>query len=128
MHGVLRGSPNASSDADGRCAGEKIIDVKSDVIDLGWFVGMVRVLHPNKPGAALHDLTGYDERLCQKYAAGSVKPSAYFLRNLIRSKQGWQHLVAIMDDCEAEWWRELVILKECAAAYETRRQEITKRD
>lgn len=127
MHGTLRGSSARESETDGKIDGGGASSVKSDG-DLGWFVEMVRALHPKKPGAALHDLTGYDERLCQKYAAGSVKPSAYFLRNLIRSDEGWRHLVAIMDDCEAEWWRDLVVRKECADAYESRRQEITKRD
>lgn len=116
-----RGLAAAESGNGGRFAVEKSTSVKSDAPDLGWFVEMVRGLHPHKPGTALHYLTGYDERLCQKYAAGSVKPSAYFLRNLLRSGQGWQHLVAIMDGSNAAWWRDLVVRKECADAYEARR-------
>lgn len=135
MHGTLRGSSaqgsaeGVKSDASEHASDtRKYAGVKSDVPDAGWFVEMVLALHPHKPGTVLHYLTGYNERLCQKYAAGSVKPSAYFLRNLLRSDEGWPHLVQIMDDCKAEWWRELVLLRECAAAYEARRQEITKRE
>lgn len=135
MHGTLCGSSANESGEGVKSDVRKYTGsaragacVKSDVPDSGWFVEMVLALHPHKPGTMLHYLTGYNERLCQKYAAGSVKPSAYFLRNLLRSKEGWRHLVEIMDGCEAPWWRELVVRKECADAYEARRREITRRD
>ena len=91
--------------------------VKSDVFsegnppyvksDAGWFAEMARDLHPEKPGTILHLTSGFDERLCQKYAEGSVKPKAYFLRQLLRSKNGWTYLAYIMDGSTAPWWIEI---------------------
>jgi hypothetical protein len=60
-----------------------------------------------KPGLELHLITGLDERSCHRYAAGSVKPPAHFLRALLRSEQGRQFLECLMDGAEPEWWREL---------------------
>ncbi len=67
---------------------------------------MVRALLA-KPGLELHLITGLDERSCHRYAAGSVKPPAYFLRALLRSDQGKQFLESLMAGAEPEWWREL---------------------
>jgi hypothetical protein len=63
-------------------------------------------LLPTKPGTALHYITGFDERSCQRYAAGTVKPPAYFLRTLLRTDQGKQWLAAVMDGCDQQWWRD----------------------
>lgn len=90
--------------AGGTSAAETGSCVKSDG---DWFSEAARALLPHKAGTALHCATGVDERLCQKYAAGSVKPPAYFLRSLLRSEGGWQWLAILMDDCDVEWWRDL---------------------
>jgi len=91
----------------GTSAVEKSADGKSAVGDRGWFAEMAQALLPEKPGTALWTITGYDERLCQRYAAGHVKPSAYFLRVLIRSGQGEPFFLALMDGCAAPWWIDM---------------------
>ena len=88
----------------GTSAVERTTDGKSAVDQSDWFGQLARTLLPDKPGTALHCITGYDERLCQRYAAGHVKPSAYFLRALLRSEQGEPFLHAVMDGCGAAWW------------------------
>lgn len=78
------------------------------VVDDGdWFAAACGLLLGQKAGTALHFTTGFDERSCQRYASGSVKPPAYFLRALLRSDQGHVWLAAAMDGSEAEWWRNL---------------------
>lgn len=89
-----------------RSDAEKTSAVKFDADERGWFAAVAQALLPTKPGTALHYITGYDERLCQKYAAGTVKPSAHFLRVLLRSENGDVWLRAILDDCTAQWWRD----------------------
>lgn len=84
----------------------KTFGVRIDV-DAEWFSDAAQSLYPTKGGTALHFLTDYDERLCQKYVAGSVKPSAYFLRTLERGPHGRQWLNAVMANCAAEWWVDL---------------------
>lgn len=88
-----------------------VTDVKSDIDDDGdWFARAARGLYPTKPGTALFYATQLgnerfgDERLCQKYAAGTVRPQAYFLRRLLRSKHGKQWLNAVMAGCTEDWW------------------------
>jgi hypothetical protein len=78
----------------------------SVVDDGSWFETATCVLYPIKPGTALHYITGVDERSCQRYAAGTVKPPAYFLRTLLRTDQGKQWLAAVMDGCDQQWWRD----------------------
>lgn len=91
-------------DVGGTSAAEAEPAVKSDG---DWFSQTCRALLPHKAGTALHYTTGVDERLCQKYAAGSVKPPAYFLRALLRSDGGWQWLASLMEDSDSGWWRDL---------------------
>lgn len=116
---VAATSPCVSSDAG------KTSTVKSDVEERGWFADAAQVLLPaKKPGTFLHYLTGYDERLCQKYAAGTVKPSAHFLRVLLRSDQGAQWLAAIMDGSAAPWWRDHQRTVRLAAAADRFQREL----
>lgn len=78
---------------------------KSAADDGEWFARAARILHPHKPGTVLHLITGLgDERLCQRYASGEVRPPAYFLRALLRSECGEQWLNAAMEGCELPWW------------------------
>lgn len=88
--------------------------VKSDADDQNWFSDASWKLYPTKPGTSLYLITQRSdteqfgtERLCQKYAAGDVRPSAYFLRRLLRSDHGEPWLAAAMDGCTASWWRDL---------------------
>lgn len=104
MYGTLSTIGGDAIAADGRFDGEKSSAVKSDG---NWFSVAARALYPSKGGTALHYVTGGDERLCQKYAAGTVKPPAYFLRALLRSEHGWQWLAALMDGSEARWWSDI---------------------
>lgn len=135
MHGNLSGQSPGAISADGKSAVERSTpglnpgirtpDGKSAVDGSDWFGEMARALLPDKPGTALHCITGYDERLCQRYAAGHVRPSAYFLRVLLRSEQGEQFLRALMDGCAARWWREHQINSRVGAAAIA---EFTKRE
>jgi hypothetical protein len=72
-----------------------------------WFGAIARaILGDNKPGYALHVLTGgeFDERSCQRYVAGTVNPPGYFIRALLRSDCGAQFLDAFMANSGAPWW------------------------
>jgi hypothetical protein len=108
MHGNLPTPAPTAIIADGNNAAREILDGKSAADDDGqWFSRAARRLHPTKPGSILHYTTALgDERLCQRYASGEVKPPAYFLRALLRSEHGRQWLYAIMDGCQSEWWIE----------------------
>lgn len=104
----LFGNPDAvATNGHGTSAADPILDGKSAVDDGEWFAAVARALLPHKAGTALHCITGYDERLCQRYAAGHVKPPAYFLRALLRSEQGWQFLAGAMDGASPQWWRDV---------------------
>jgi hypothetical protein len=104
----LFGNPNAGSiNGHGKSAISPECDGKSAVDDGDWFAELARSLLPSKAGTALHYITGFDERICQRYAAGHVKPPAYFLRTLLRSKQGWQFLSGAMEGSDAPWWIEV---------------------
>lgn len=96
----------AATKANGNLAVREFTDGKFAVEDRGWFAEMAQALLPEKPGTALWSITGYDERLCQRYAAGHTKPSAFFLRVLLRSDQGEPFFRALMDGCTAAWWIE----------------------
>lgn len=103
----INGSGNGTTIARGTSAAEFTSDDKSVAGNENWFSDAAQRLYATKPGTALHYLTDFDERCCQRYAAGSVKPPAYFLRALLRSEHGWQWLSAAMDGSTAEWWRDL---------------------
>lgn len=62
----------------------------------------------NKAGTALWAITGWDERSCQRYAAGKVRPPSHFLVALLRSSQGWAWLCAAMKGADAPWWGDVV--------------------
>jgi hypothetical protein len=86
--------------------------VGKSVVDENWFADMCRALFNGKAGTALHFITGFDERSCQRYAAGQVKPPAYFLRALLRSEQGWVFLNALMAGSSAQWWRDFELARD----------------
>jgi hypothetical protein len=113
MGGLSIGAGNGATNGHGKFAVQELSGVKSDV---GWFADMAQALHPDKPGTILHLTTGVDERLCQKYAAGSVKPSAAFLRWLLRSENGWTYLAFLMEGCETPWWIEIKKARRIAEA------------
>src|SRR5690242_10439680 len=79
---------------------------QTDSDDERWFVALVKQLLSKDAGFVLHLQTGFEERTCYRYASGERKPSAYFVRTLLRSEQGWQWLSGIMEGSEPEWWRE----------------------
>lgn len=104
---------------------EKQSDDISDAED--WFANACKHLFPQgKAGTELWAVTDVDERSCQRYAAGHVKPPAYFLRSLLRSKQGWTWLRVVMDGSDAEWWTDHLVAVECANAFNARRRALEK--
>jgi hypothetical protein len=100
-------APSPAIDGSGISAVDESTDGKSAVGDEHWFSRAARILLPAKAGTALHYETGFDERLCQRYAAGHVKPPAYFFRALLRTEGGWQWLCAAMEGSDAEWFRQV---------------------
>jgi hypothetical protein len=86
-----------------------------------WFSRIVRSLFAVKGGTALHCITGVDERTCQRYAAGHVRPPGYFIRTLLRSEEGWQFLAALMEGSEARWWAETKRARRIAEAVDRER-------
>jgi hypothetical protein len=98
----------AATNGHGSSAVHQTTDGKSAVDDCDWFKKVAQALHEHKPGTVLYLVTGLgDERLCQRYAAGHVKPPAYFFRALLRSPQGWPWLCGAMEGCEEPWWAEV---------------------
>ena len=112
MHGVFEKS-----------RGKSVVRTdKSDADD--WFANACKDLLPTKPGYELHLMSGFDERSCQRYAAGHVAPPAYFLRTLLRSPQGWTWLCAAMGGSDADWWRDVRYAYEIIAVFEAKRKEL----
>jgi hypothetical protein len=95
---------NVAIATNGKCAAKIGANGKS-ADDADWFARGAQSLYWDKPGTVLWTLTDIgDERLCQRYAAGEVKPSAYFLRRLQRSSHGWEWLSVTLDGCTEQWW------------------------
>lgn len=107
MHGSLSKPEIEAIEASDTSVVEETGDDKSVANDEHWFRDLAQCLLSHKAGTALHFTTGFDERSCQRYAAGQVKPPAYFFRTLLRSEQGWVWLAGAMHGCDAGWWREL---------------------
>ncbi len=110
MHGNVSGGADRASFQTVK----PVVETKSADNSVGdgdeWFADLARpLLGKDKPGMELDCITGlvFGERNCQRYAAGHVKPPAYFLRSLLRSPQGWQWLCACMEGCSDPWWVEL---------------------
>lgn len=93
---------NGASVVGGKSVGKSVVN------DRGWFADACISLFPHgKAGTALWADTGVGERDCQRYAAGTVRPSGGFVRALLRTPNGWTWLCAIMDGCSVAWWVEL---------------------
>lgn len=107
-----------ATEVDGKSAG-KTTNLSDD-----WFSMTCKHLLPTKAGTALHYMTGFDERSCQRYAAGDVKPPAFFLLRLLHSPQGWTWLCAAMSGCEEKWWRDVWLAVECTVAFEAKRKQL----
>ncbi len=110
MHGVSTAGIDPASFGRDRNVAEKSFDDTSVGDECGWFSALARsVLGGNKPGTALHYITGVDERSCQRYVKtrDGVEPKAYFLRLILHSKQGAPFFAALMHGCTAPWWLDL---------------------
>lgn len=121
MHGNLPPATQSAIIPADTSVAEKSISDTSVGDDENWFADCVlRLLGKEIPGKALDCITGlsFGERNCQRYAAGHVKPTAYFLRALIRSKDGGPFFLAMMDGCKAEWWVEFQEMQRLAAQRE----------
>jgi hypothetical protein len=123
------GSPESASIPSVTSDAQILFDGRNDADQEDqWFRAACRGLLPHKAGTALHFATGFDERTCQRYAAGHVRPPAYFLRCLLRSEDGWQWLNVIMDGATAAWWLEAKSAKtrlaECEATLQSLLQSI----
>ena len=111
MHGTISTTRKKANEHDDRTA-DKSADCgdKSVKNDSQWFKDACRQIYGCvKAGTSLHFVSGFDERSCQRYAAGCVRPPAYLLRRLLRSAHGWVWLQAAMDGADAEWWRDVRI-------------------
>ena len=78
-----------------------------DADDEHWFSEGCDI-YEHKPGTIIFTLTGLgDERICQRYASGEVRPSAYFFRGLLRTSHGWEWLNIAMRGSKEPWWLEV---------------------
>lgn len=110
MHGVLGAARAPSRNGSDRSVAKTSVTDTSVGDDENWFSdAALSLLGTEKPGTALDCVTDFrfGERNCQRYAGGDVKPPGYFVRALLRGKHGEQWLNAIMDGCDAPWWRDL---------------------
>lgn len=119
MHGTIRAGALAPTEigvnVDGRSVGAGRRTVVESAI--GWFAEACKRLLPReKPAQALVCDTGFELRDCQRYAAGDVKPSGYFVRALLRSENGWTWLCVVMDAAQPRWWIELQRARQIADA------------
>lgn len=106
MHGNIRAGAVAASNAPDRTGSEITITDQTDSDGENWFSDLARGLLPKDSGFILHLQTGFEERTCYRYASGERKPPGYFIRELLRSDQGWQWLCGLMEGSNAEWWTE----------------------
>jgi hypothetical protein len=119
MHGIFTKARNEANESSGISAVSGDTYAESE-----WFSNACKHLLPTKAGTALHYTSGFDERSCQRYAAGQVTASMHFLRKLLRSPQGWTWLCATMDGSDAEWWREVRYAYEFIIVVEAKRGEL----
>jgi hypothetical protein len=118
MHGTLSAAGNNATTTHGKSSGKSAVD------DADWFSVAARKLYAHKPGTILHLTTGLgDERLCQRYASGEVRPPAYFLRALLRSDHGEQWLAAAMDGSRSDWWRDIDSARALCAQFQIIKRE-----
>jgi len=118
MHGTISTAAKSAISIHGKSSGKSAVD------DADWFSVAARNLYSHKPGTALHLITGLgDERLCQRYASGEVRPPAYFLRSLLRGEHGQQWHGAVMDGCATPWWLDLQAAQRLCAEYQIIKRE-----
>jgi hypothetical protein len=118
MHGTISTTAKTATALHGRLSGRFAVD------DENWFSAAAKKLYAHKPGTILHLTTGLgDERLCQRYAAGEVRPPAYFLRALLRSDHGEQWLAATMDGAAVQWWRDVDAARALCAQFQIIKRE-----
>jgi len=108
------GTSGIGVSGDVRSAVKSVVESFSDksavksVGDENWFSDACKRLFPKgKAGTALWTETGFRERDCQRYAAGTVKTSGWFLRLLLRGENGWTWLCVVMDAASPRWWVDL---------------------
>jgi hypothetical protein len=99
----------------GKSDGKSVAEAGKSAVD-DWLPRICRTIAETKIGTALHFLTGYPERDCQRYAAGHVEPRASFLRAALRTNQGLLFLTAIMEGCDEPWWAEIQRARRIVAA------------
>lgn len=137
MHGIESTNANRSNGGIGASAesSRKIgpADASPDSLgasaedDANWFADTARRLLSNakgeKAGFALYVTTGmrFDPSTCDRYAAGRIRPTAYFLRALLRTDCGWQFLCAAMEGSGVAWWAEIQRAKRIADAIDRER-------
>ena len=89
-----------------------------------WFPGLAKRLSKDKAPAAIHHLTGEAERTCYDWCKGAVDPPARLVIKLLHSEVGWIVLEYLMAGCKQSWWLETVQARECARAYESKREQL----
>lgn len=117
MHGLCPPSAKTAMQPTDKDVGKSVQSPTKSVSDENWFADMVRATLA-KPGLELHLATGFDERSCHRYAAGTVRPPAFLLRAMLRCEQGRTFLEFIMDGAEPEWWHEFKRAGRIAAQFD----------
>lgn len=106
MHGNLPLARNGASNRPAACGSDFGVTAASGSDAENWLKTASSALLGKDAGLHLHYITGYPERSCYYYASGERAAPADFLRKLFRSPQGEPFLLAFMQDCDADWWRE----------------------
>lgn len=119
MHATVSELTTGGRKLDGKSVCN-VTDKCGDKSDADWFAEVCSVLFAHKAGTQLHYATGHDERSCQRYASGQVRPPAYFLRALLRSEQGQVWLAALMDGSGSAWWAELRAARQLCEQFQIR--------
>lgn len=107
MHGNVPPQRQRSSDVPVRAVTDESSTDRVDTSGNEWFSIPAQQLLGSDLGLNLALATGFQERSCYRYAASERAVPGYVIYRLLRSEQGAQWLSALMDGCDAQWWRDL---------------------
>jgi hypothetical protein len=114
MHGIVTRAENEATKATDQ--------TDSDGINR-WFADACDCLIEKNPGLYLELQTGFQERSCARYAAGTRAVHPDIPRALYRSDDGEQWLRATMAGCQAKWWQRVNLALKILDAIEKHKGE-----
>ena len=78
--------------------------------ELRWISDMMTAARALWPAGTAHHLaakTNVSPRAAEFWLAGKYDMSLGAARELLRSEEGYEFLVALMGDCDARWWQRV---------------------